>query len=521
MPAICSKQKCFENKGEVLSYKKNPKVFYYREHIKGTTSYRSEKIRDAESLEEALSKAYEVHARFRQIDAGLVPEEFTNNQKQKALRLDSVLRNTAAEFGHSHNHQVVITRSRRRRGQSIEQAVEDWIKHERGRADAGRIAEKTAREKASTLRNIMVPYLKSVGVTNTIDITTTTFRSFDQFSKTKKPQTLQKQISKIKEWISNWLLPHNLIAEDVYINQRSFPKVEISPDDLMANPAINLRDWKIINAEIRRHVKKGEKINYRAYYWRYLFWQFTLIMYGSGTRPEELLKIKWKDVKFRDVGRRSNTRLQLMLSRMKGEGLEGLNAEELKEVEEMNKRFPDLERLNENDLDIIGRVSDIWSDIKVTSAKTKSTRIVPCQEYEVFKRLKAMQIKHCNEWNSWQKMGAGEPNTFVFGHPSSEMRPHPYSNYSRAWETIRERVKDKLEGHFLSNHPYTIYSMRSSFIENNLIEGKDMFMIAKIAGHDPGMLMKHYERIDVRRRTRELSQIQYGKKENPETEIYI
>ena len=84
-----------------------------------------------------------------------------------------------------------------------------------------------------------------------------------------------------------------------------------------------------------------------------------------------------------------------------------------------------------------------------------------------------------------------------------------------------KRVSHKIEGHFLSNKPYTIYSMCSSFIENNLMAGKDMFMIAKIAGHDPKILMRHYERIDVRKRTRELSQIQYGKKANCEIEVEL
>jgi hypothetical protein len=201
--------------------------------------------------------------------------------------------------------------------------------------------------------------------------------------------------------------------------------------------------------------------------------------------------------------------------------LEGLSPEQLKQVEDMNKRFPNLDRLNDNDLDIIGRVPDIWSDIKVTSAKTKTTRVIPCQEYKELKRLRDFQIYHCKQKHEWWNLPAGEPNTFVFGHPGAELRPHPYSNYSRCWEGIRKRVQNKLEGHFLSNKPYTIYSMRSSFIENNLIAGKDMFMIAKIAGHDPAMLMKHYERIDVRKRTRELSQIQYGKKANHEKEVFL
>jgi integrase len=521
MPSCFVKQKCFERKGEVVSYVNNPKVFYYRERVKATGSYRSEKIPEAETLNEALEKAYEIHARFRQIDAGLVDDSFTNRQKQKAARMEGVLIK-ASESSSDAQQQILITRQKRRKGVPVAQAIEEWINHEMGRADANRIAHKTVREKASTLRNTLLPFLQKNGVANTLHITNTTFRTFDQYSRAKTPLTLQKEIAKVKEWINNWLLPNNLLSEDVFLNHRSFPKVEISPDDLLANPAISPKDWKIINKAIREHVEGGKKNeNFRAHYWRFLFWHFTLLMYGSGARPEELLKVKWKDIKFRDVGRRSETRLELMLSRMKGVGLENLSPEELNEVQEFNERFPDLGRLNESDLDIIGRVPDIWSDIKVTSAKTKSTRVIPCQRYPELKRLKEFQVYHCKQKHEWWGLPAGEPNTYIFGHPGAELRPHPYSNYSRCWEKIRKRVEHKLEGHFLSNHPYTIYSMRSSFIEDSLIDGKDMFMIAKIAGHDPAMLMKHYERIDVRKRTRELNRIKYGQKANPEKEVFI
>ena len=50
----------------------------------------------------------------------------------------------------------------------------------------------------------------------------------------------------------------------------------------------------------------------------------------------------------------------------------------------------------------------------------------------------------------------------------------------------------------------------SYFIENNLAAGKDIFLIAQAAGHDVKTLMKHYERIDPRNRSREMTEFQYG-----------
>ena len=48
------------------------------------------------------------------------------------------------------------------------------------------------------------------------------------------------------------------------------------------------------------------------------------------------------------------------------------------------------------------------------------------------------------------------------------------------------------------------------FIEINLAAGKDIFLIAKAAGYDVKTRMKHYERIDPRNRSREMTEFQYG-----------
>ena len=55
--------------------------------------------------------------------------------------------------------------------------------------------------------------------------------------------------------------------------------------------------------------------------------------------------------------------------------------------------------------------------------------------------------------------------------------------------------------------------MRSTFIEDNLLAGKDIFLIAKV-GYDVKTLMRHYERIDPRKRSREMTEFEMGKKQN-------
>ena len=54
--------------------------------------------------------------------------------------------------------------------------------------------------------------------------------------------------------------------------------------------------------------------------------------------------------------------------------------------------------------------------------------------------------------------------------------------------------------------------MRSTFIENNLVAGMDIFLLARICGHSVQMLTKHYERIDIRMRAEEITHINLGNK---------
>ena len=45
-----------------------------------------------------------------------------------------------------------------------------------------------------------------------------------------------------------------------------------------------------------------------------------------------------------------------------------------------------------------------------------------------------------------------------------------------------------------------------------MLGGKDVFLVAKAAGHSVDVLMKHYERIDPRRRASEMTEFEYGSK---------
>ena len=55
---------------------------------------------------------------------------------------------------------------------------------------------------------------------------------------------------------------------------------------------------------------------------------------------------------------------------------------------------------------------------------------------------------------------------------------------SQNWRWICDYLmsSEKLKGHKFSERPYTLYSMRSIFIENNILRSTDAYLLARICG---------------------------------------
>ena len=115
--------------------------------------------------------------------------------------------------------------------------------------------------------------------------------------------------------------------------------------------------------------------------------------------------------------------------------------------------------------------------------------------------------EYCDE----HKLPHPTANSCVFGKTYEGFKPYSYSMFKLSWVEVRNAVEGKLKGHRFSPHPYTIYSLRSTFIENHLLKGTDLFLLARMAGHDVKELMRSYERLDIRQRAKEITAIQFGK----------
>ena len=159
-----------------------------------------------------------------------------------------------------------------------------------------------------------------------------------------------------------------------------------------------------------------------------------------------------------------------------------------------------------------GREERLIAYITTMRAKTQEYREIPCNLGQVFKRWRNFLKTQTNQ------LIKGED--YVFAQIYNEMRQPSQARIGQYWREICNTLfaQGKLKGHKFSDRPYTLYSMRSTFIENHILRGTDAYLLARICGNSVATIMQTYERIDIRKRTKELTDIEFGsKKGNPET----
>jgi integrase len=249
------------------------------------------------------------------------------------------------------------------------------------------------------------------------------------------------------------------------------PTVRMKQSDFDANPAINEGDWRRINLYIRQKYlpQAAEHSNFRVHHWRYLVWTFTVVMKNTGARPNELLKLRWKDVEIENIGRWSESK------------------------QEVEDRF--------------------IAYLTLSDSKTNAKREVPANVGDALIRWMKYRLTYLknNYPDIFEKQGANQPDQLVFGNPANEFKAYSLSSIRNSWNEIVTALHGQLKGHKFSDRRYTIYSMRSTFIEDKLLEGMDIFLLARLCGHSVKVLMTHYERMDIRKRADEITHIEYGR----------
>ena len=463
MPKITEKAVVLGGRANVVRYASGTSSgsFFYREWNASTKSYKTRRIKGAETLADAIGMASDIAFELK------AEENDIGTEFAKAILSKGRTNQDGA---------TVNSRQRKPRAQSIEMAVNAYLSEEKRKLEAGVITDSTFRVKANVLRKHLITFLKERGVDKTNAITATTFNTYYSYSARYTRLFQNKQISIINEFAKRFLLKNRFISAEIMPNMMLCPRLEVRRSDRMANPAINPDDWRVIVDYVRDiwRVEPIHNLSYpltnpnwrRTWFFKNAFWHYILLSKNTGMSPEELMKLKWKNIEIRDEKRINS----------KGKQEEWL-----------------------------------VTYIHTPRTKTRASREIPCNQGRELSRWMKFIKEQITEAGLNHNIN-GE--SYVFGNIFHEvMKPVQNQNYAKAWRKIVQgTLKDKLRGHPISNHPYTLYSMRATFIEDHLTKGTDIYQIARITGHDVKTLMETYERLGIHKRSRELTQLECGMK---------
>ena len=110
-------------------------------------------------------------------------------------------------------------------------------------------------------------------------------------------------------------------------------------------------------------------------------------------------------------------------------------------------------------------------------------------------------------------------DSLIFGNPKEHFdKTFVYKRFDVMWEEVRSAVANEIEGNRFSERQYTLYSLRSTFIEDCITAGLDIYLVARLCGNSVDVIQKHYDRHDVLKRAEEVQSLPIGRQKPPEVE---
>ena len=456
--AILFKKEVLDGRATVIELSKSPGRYYLRVLVPGTRKYQSKLIPGADTPEAA--------------EAGALDTLLQLNDKP-------VVRITTPE-----GKKIV---NRRGRVREIERCVYDYLHKQDRKVYSELLDWKTVDGKKQSYKQLLA-YLdwKKVYMTNQIDVET--FEEYPVWRRTKddkavKKGTLVTEMGHFCDFLANYLGKHHLLDRD--LDPRRLMPVVQNTDTEANPPLIQQGNWLKVHTALRAYRKRAEGVsNHRCLYFAKLFYRFVMIARNCGLRPDcELMKLRWCDVQRENVGRWSKTQ---------------------------------------------DKTVDKWiSLITVVKGKVKrngktSRRTVPCngvdaQLREWKKEQQEYIDKHVNP-RSKNRPVVITDETLIFGNPYNEMRQYDYSRFGNLWRALRKHM-DLTPYKLAPFEEYTLYSLRSTYICNLILQDKSIYVVAKLAGHTVGVSERYYLQIDMMNMSKKITDFEYGKKGRRKTEL--
>ena len=404
-----------------------------------------------------------------------------------------------------HSQSTAHTKTGKQRKVRITDAVAEFLLKVEQKVAVDEISTETLKSKTITLQRHMLKYLGKKGIEYSNQLKHDTFDDWHVFriDNAKSKLTRNKELGRIKEFIDNHLILYQLAPIEVVQTKKLVP-LRNRKNELTPNPRI-IKDWDVLRVTSADFYREGlESPNLSVRYWRKLFYVFIITMRHSGCRPKELLALKWKDVSFVDIGDFSENKYEEDLLR---------NEEEIQQLQSEG-----FEIIDEDTPADAGRAVQLNANLFIRKSKTVVARSVPCNKTVANNLIKWRT--YINEWfKSKQYTRKVEEDDYVFGRGSNDLQPYYYQQFEKTWRSIRRHHEHRslIKGNPFSENPYTIYSLRSTYIENQLENGVSILLVARACGHSVAVLERHYERMNVLKQARELTHIELGKSKELKT----
>jgi hypothetical protein len=354
------------------------------------------------------------------------------------------------------------------RHRTIADHIEDWLAHSEKLVIANIKDGNAHKRRCVTLRKHLTAYLSVVDISDPKLIDETTFDNYILFRKGLSKNTIKTELKEIGIFIRYWLRRYSGVTNEIALSPTLLPRIKLSDEDLSANPAISENDYHQINLWIR-NTWVPRATNCRSRYFRQMYWTFIHILKNSGMRPIELLNARIMDITITNRPRWSWS--------------------------------------TETDKD------EYYASIFVRRSKTGKQREAVCRSNAGDRLIKFRQYQ--KDWFSrYQPSFKFTEETLLFGSPEQLMEKtysHRYLNDVWRKEIINP-IRHRLEGNKFSAKPYTIYSLRSTFIENCILDDINIYTVATLCGNSVKTIQKYYDRHDILKKMEDIQQIHRGAK---------
>ena len=483
MPTIATRKPVLDGRAEVITYTRDTSAFYLRQYIKEKRGYKTTRIYDVETEEDACNKSLDIFITTHSTDAKA-------SQPRRGTKEG--------------------TKQKPRKG-----LLKDWVRKylddEKEKVDNELLAPSTYKNKKECLAGHFLSYCNEYKILTTRDIKVGALDKYIIYRSEAKALTKRKELAIISGFIGH-LIKHRMLDAYEAAQKDLVPRVRLVDADLDSNPPIRDSDeWMTILKHFRRYVKAGEQHpNPRTALWRKHFYSLLLVLKQTGMRPDEARRMRWRDIEFENVGRISKRQRDLDLGELQAQGIEEWMLE------------PEV-------VEDIGKVNRYVSHIRVLKSKTGAQREITSNSAEVLARWKRdlREYLHKHELH-FQLNGVelkrdkedGLPiipdDEYVFALPDkNEWKLPPYNTIYVRWRALMNELEGKLKGAQMSEHPYTIYSLRSSRAQELMDMGVDVYLASTQLGHSVAVLEKIYARLPQRRRaTKEAAHIEFGKRKS-------